>query len=175
MLYIKKLPILCLLAGLLADWVKGMTQGFKKSQGLLSPASPQSATLIEQLCTYSQHAITAALVSSQKPTALAQQKKLHTRPQTATAVPASQSQQQQDDTQSAQPVPSPVNILVTPTIELVVSLVTAAVEGSAEPVLVCPVKLARSLLNAVQQQGGQVAAQHVDAMVQKSSAIGKLR
>ena len=174
-LYCKKLSALCLLAGLLADWVKGVTQGFKKSQGLLSPASPHSASLIEQLCTYSQHAITAALVSNQKTTAPLQQKKLHTRSQTATPVPASQQQQQQDDNQSAQPVMSPVQALVAPTMELVVSLATAAVEGNAVPVLLRPVKLARSLLDAMQQQGGQVAAQHVDAMVQKSSAIGRLR
>lgn len=169
------LAILCLLAGLLVEWVKGMTQGFKQSKGLLSPASPQSASLIEQLCAHSQHAMTAALVSSQKPTALVQQKKLHTHSRTEAAVPASQPHQQQDDTRSAQLVLSPVEALVTPSMELVVSLATAAMEGCAIPVLLCPVKLARSLVDAVQQQGGQVAAQHVDAMVQKSSVIGKLR
>lgn len=152
-----------------------MTQGFKKFQGLLSPASPQSGSPIEQLCAYSQHAITAALVSSQKPAAQLQQKKLHTRSQTATAVPTSQQQQQQDDTQAAQSVLSPVQALVTPIMELVMSLATAATEGTAAPVLLRPVKLAHSLLDAVQQQGSQVAAQQVDTMVQKSSAIGKLR
>ena len=150
-----------------------MTQGFKKFKSLLSPASPQSASLIEQLCAYSQHAIAAALVSSQKPTALVQQKKLHTHSRAESA--ASQPHQQQDDTQSAQPVLSPVEALVAPSMELVVSLATAAMEGCAIPVLLCPVKLARSLVDAVQQQGGQVAAQHVDAMVQQSSVIGKLR
>lgn len=156
-----------------------MTQGFNKSQGLLSPASSQSASLIEQLCTYSQHAITAALVSSQEPTPPVQQKKLHTRSHTATGVPASQQQQQQQpDTQqgpSAHPVPAPVQALVNPIMELVMGLATAAREGKAVAVLLRPVKLARSLLDAAQQEGGEVAAEHVDAMVQKSSVIGKLR
>ena len=155
-----------------------MTQGFNKSQGLLSPASPHFASLIEQLCTYSQHAITAALVSSQKPTPVVQQTKLHTRSHTATGVPASQQQQQQPDTQhglSAQPVPAPVQTLVNPIMDFVMALATAARGEKAVAVLLHPVKLARSLLDAVQQQGGVVAAEHVDAMVQKSSAVGKLR
>lgn len=150
-----------------------MTQGFKKSQGLFTPASSQTASLIEQLCTHSQHAITAALVSSnQKPTDAVQPRKLHTSSQAATAVPASQEQQQQQQN-GGQPVRAPVQSLVTPIMELVVAAVSK--EGIGVPVLLRPVKLARSVLDAVQQQGAEVAAEHVDAMVGKSSVIGKLR
>lgn len=153
-----------------------MTQGFKKSQGLFTPASSQTASLIEQLCTHSQHAITAALVSSnQKPTDAVQHRKLHTSSQNATAVPALQEQQQQQQHKGRQLILAPVQALVTPIMDLVVALAAVCKEGVAVPVLLRPVKLARSVLDAVQQQGGEVAAEHVDALVGKSTVIGKLR
>ena len=168
---------LFLFAGLLAEWVKGMTQGFRKSQGLFTPASTQTALLIEQLCTHSQHAITAALVSSnQKPTDAVRQRKLHMSSQNATAVAGSQEQQQQQQQQDGrQPVLAPVQALVNPIMELVVTLMAIDKEGIGVPVLLRPVKLARSVLDAVQQQGAEVSLEHVDAMVGKSSVIGKLR
>ena len=156
-----------------------MTYGFQKAQGLFTPASSQTTSLVEQLCTHSQHAITAALVSSnQKPTDAVQQRKLHTSSQTDTAVPASQEQQQQQQQQrrdGRQQVLAPVQALITPIMELVVALAAACKEGIGVPVLLRPIKLACSVLDAVQQQGGEVAAEHVDAMVGKSSVIGKLR
>ena len=157
-----------------------MTQGFKQSQGLLLPESAQNASLIEQLCTYSQHAIIATLLSGQKPSAPVLQRKLHARSQTA-AVPVSQQRQQhgslesQAEVQSARPDGAPVQALVTPIMELAVSVLTTAIRGTEVSVLLRPVKLAHSLLDVVQQQGSEVAVEHVDAMVGDNAVIGKLR
>ena len=168
-----------MLAEVLVRWVKGMHQGFKRFHPSPPPDSAQSATLIEQLCTYSQQAITATQSCGQKSPAPVPDKQLQTYLQTPVTMPASQQQGLATGQAAESPLPTSlpaaVEGLTAPVMDLLVLLVTAASNKLKVAVLRRPVKLACALVEAVQQQHGAFADEHVRILVDPKSAVGRLR
>ena len=154
-----------------------MQQGFRKFQALSPLESAQAASLIEQLCTYSQYAITAALSCDQKPVLSVQQRKAYTAAQPPAADPILQQLETpptQAVAEAAEPA-SPFQALFSPIMKLVVVLVAAASKITTCAVLLRPVKLAASAVDATRQQDGPVAAEHVAAVMDPQSTLGRLR
>ena len=106
-----------------------------------------------------------------------QQRQLQTQSQASTTVPASTQQGLALVADSASPKSdnAPAEALVAPVMELLVMLVTAVSKKMKGSVLLRPVKLARALMDAVQQQHGAIAEEHVIVLMDPKSAVGKLR
>lgn len=108
-----------------------------------------------------------------------QQRQLQTQSQASTTVPASTQQGLAAalvaDSASPKSDNAPAEALVAPVMELLVMLVTAVSKKMKGSVLLRPVKLARALMDAVQQQHGAIAEEHVIVLMDPKSAVGKLR
>ena len=169
------------LAELLGQWISGMHKGYDKFYALPKRPSPQTSSALEQLCTYIQHAITAALTLSQHTQTATplQQNTLSVRMKsksTQQGQVASGPVQVDTPSQSSPAVQSasfPMQTLASPILDFVLAAASSeAVQASA---LLHLLKLAQSLVDAMQQQQCEAAPKQVEVLVDCNSAVGKLR
>lgn len=169
------------LAELLGHWISGMHRGYDKFYALPRRPSAQTSSALEQLCTYTQHAITAALTLSQHTQAMTP---LQQNPPSMSMKPNSTQQGQvasgpvQTDmpSQSSPAVQSasvPMQTLASPILDFVSAAASSeAVQASA---LLHLLKLVKSLVDAMQHQQCEAAPQQVQVLMGADSAVGRLR
>jgi len=171
----------CGLAELLGQWISGMHKGYDKFYALPKRPAAQTSSALEQLCTYIQHAITAALTLSQ-----------HTQTMTPLQQSTPSTRMESSSTQQGQVASGPVQVDTpsqsSPTVQsasvpmqtlasLILDLVSAAASSEAvqASALLHLLKLAQSLVDAMQQQQCEAAPKQVEVLMDADSAIGKLR
>jgi len=158
-----------------------MHKGYDKFYALPKRPAAQTSSALEQLCTYIQHAITAALTLSQHTQTMTplQQNTPSTRTKcksTQQGQVASGPVQVDTPSQSSPAVQSasvPMQTLASPILDFVSAAASSeAVQASA---LLHLLKLAQSLVDAMQQQQCEAASKQVEVLMDADSAIGKLR
>ncbi len=153
--------------------------GYEKFHASQKGTSVQAGLAAEQLCTYCQHAITAALgLDQQSQTPLIRQKESLQAKTSASTVEQRQGQAAGQPVQTDKPSqasPRPVQSLVAPTANFVVAVAASASRGLQAAALLRVLKLAQSLVDAMQQQGCETAAELVEMMMNSDSAVAELR
>ena len=158
-----------------------MHKGYDKFYALPKRPAAQTSSALEQLCTYIQHAITAALTLSQHTQTMTplQQSTPSTRMKSSSTQQgqvASGPVQVDTPSQSSPAVQSasvPMQTLASPILDFVSAAASSeAVQASA---LLHLLKLAQSLVDAMQQQQCEAASKQVEVLMDADSAIGKLR
>ncbi|KAL0031929.1 hypothetical protein WJX79_006429 [Trebouxia sp. C0005] len=164
---------------LLGQWISGMHKGYDKFYALPRRPSAQTSSALEQLCTYIQHAITAALTLSQHTQTITplQQKTPSLRIKSNSTQQGQVGPAQVDTpSQSSPAVQSafvPMQALASPVVDFVSAAAgSEAVQTSA---LLHLLKLAQSLVDAMQQQQCEAALKQVEVLMDTDSAVGKLR
>lgn len=168
-------------AELLGQWISGMHKGYDKFYALPKRPSAQTSSAVEQLCTYIQHAITAALMLGQHTQTMTplQQNTLSVRMKSSSAqqgqaasglVQVDTPSQSSHAVQSASP---PMQTLASHILDFVAAAASSeAVQATA---LLHLLKLAQSLVDAMQQQQCEAAPKQVELLMDCNSAVGKLR
>ena len=156
-----------------------MHKGYDKFYALPRRPSAQTSSALEQLCTYIQHAITAALTLSQHTQTITplQQKNPSLRIKSNSTQQGQVGPAQVDTpSQSSPAVQSafvPMQALASPVVDFVSAAAgSEAVQTSA---LLHLLKLAQSLVDAMQQQQCEAALKQVEVLMDTDSAVGKLR
>ncbi|KAL0054989.1 hypothetical protein WJX82_005498 [Trebouxia sp. C0006] len=164
---------------LLGQWISGMHKGYDKFYALPKRPAAQTSSALEQLCTYIQHAITAALSQHTQTMTPLQQNTPSTRTKcksTQQGQVASGPVQVDTPSQSSPAVQSAsvhMQTLASPILDFVSAAASSeAVQASA---LLHLLKLAQSLVDAMQQQQCEAASKQVEVLMDADSAIGKLR
>lgn len=160
-------------AGLLCQWVHGMQKGYKKHFASPKQTLAQEAATVEHLCTYTQHAITAALALDLQSHTSGARPVLRAAAATQHGQMANQPPQVADKP-SPTAVP-PVQLLVSPVESFIAALIGPASKELQASAALRLLKLAQSLVDAMQQQGCEAAAEQVVIMLDPKSAIGQLR
>lgn len=168
-------------AELLGQWISGMHKGYDKFYALPKRPAAQTSSALEQLCTYMQHAITAALMLGQHTQTVTplQQNTPSARMKsnsTQQGLVASGPVQVDTPSQSSPAVQSasvPMPTLASPVLDFVSAAASSeAVQASA---LLHLLKLAQSLVDAMQQPQCEAAPKQVEVLMDADSAVGKLR
>ncbi|KAL0019463.1 hypothetical protein WJX77_007420 [Trebouxia sp. C0004] len=163
---------------LLGQWISGMHKGYDKFYALPNRLSAQTSSALEQLCTYIQHAITAALMLGQHTQTVTplQQNILSVRMKASSAQQgqvASGPVQVATSSPVVQSASLPMQTLASPILDFVSAVASSeAVQASA---LLHLLKLAQCLVDAMQQQQCEAAPKQVEVLMDADSAVGKLR
>lgn len=169
-------------AGLLGQWIEGMHRGYNRLYVSAKYSPVQASSAVEQLCTYIQHAITAALAQGQPSPPSPSTQTPHTPPsQPPTPADAAQQQHEQapaqlvlPETPSQQP-PPPIQALISPIMGFILAAATSASQGMQASAVLRLLKLAQALVDAMQQQRCKAGAGQVEMLMGSDSAVGKLR
>ena len=159
-----------------------MHRGYNRLYALGKYSPVQASSALEQLCTYIQHAITAALAQGQPSTPSTSTQAPHT-PPSQPPTPAATAQQQQEQATAqlvlpetpSQTPPPPIQAVISPIMDFILAAATSASQGMQASAVLRLLKLAQALVDAMQQQRCKAGAGQVEMLMGSDSAVGKLR